>query len=66
MGKEKIQLYGKFYEVDHFKLISADHTSLPEDKRLNFDIWFNKKNSLILRVRYSRLGNWEYNVVNFE
>ena len=66
MGKEKIQLYGKFYEVDHFKLISADHTSLPEDKRLNFDIWFNKKNSLILRVRYSRLGNWEYKVVNFE
>ena len=66
MGKEKIQLYGKLHEVDHFKLISADHLSLPEDKRLNFDIWFDKKNSLILRVRYSRLGNWEYKVVNFE
>ena len=29
--------------------------SLPKDKRLNFDIWFNKKNSLILKVTYSTI-----------
>ena len=40
--------------------------SLPEDKKLNFDIWFNKKNSLILKVSYSMMGNWEYRVKNFE
>ena len=65
IGKEKIELYGKNYEVDHFKLTSKD-MSLPKDKRLNFDIWFNKKNSLILKVTYSRLGNWEYKVKKFE
>ena len=65
IGKEKIELYGKTYEVDHFKLTSKD-MSLPKDKRLNFDIWFNKKNSLILKVTYSRLGNWEYKVKKFE
>jgi len=65
MAKEKIEIYGKTYEVDHFKLTSKD-TSLPKDKRLNFDIWFDKKNSLILKVTYSRLGNWEYKVKNFE
>ena len=65
IGKEKIELYGKTYEVDHFKLTSKDMT-LPKDKRLNFDIWFDKKNSLILKVAYSRLGNWEYRVKNFE
>ena len=65
IGKEKIELYGKTYEVDHFKLTSKD-MSLPKDKRLNFDIWFDKKNSLILKVAYSRLGNWEYKVKNFE
>tara|TARA_B110000027_G_scaffold3940_1_gene3563 strand:+ start:640 stop:1320 length:681 start_codon:yes stop_codon:yes gene_type:complete len=65
IGKEKIELYGKTYEVDHFKLTSKDK-SLPENKRLNFDIWFDKKNSLILKVTYSRLGNWEYRVKNFE
>jgi len=65
VGKEKIELYGKYYDVEHFKLKSKD-MSLPEDKRLNFDIWFNKKNSLILKVSYSRMGNWEYRVKNFE
>ena len=65
IGKEKIELYGITYKVDHFKLTSQD-MSLPKDKRLNFDIWFNKKNSLILKVTYSRLGNWEYKVKNFE
>jgi len=65
IGKEKIELYGKTYEVDHFKLTSKD-MSLPEDKRLNFDVWFDKKNSLILKVTYSRLGNWEYKVKKFE
>jgi len=65
IGKEKIELYGKTYEVDHFKLTSKD-MSLPKDKRLNFDIWFDKKNSLILKVAYSRLGNWEYKVKNLK
>ena len=65
IGKEKIDLYGKTYEVDHFKLTSKDMT-IPKDKRLNFDIWFDKKNSLILKVAYSRLGNWEYKVKRFE
>ena len=65
VAKEKIELYGKTYDVDHFKLTSKD-MSLPKDKRLNFDIWFDKKNSLILKVTYSRLGNWEYKVKKFE
>jgi len=65
IGKEKIELYGTTYEVDHFKLTSKD-MSLPKDKRLNFDIWFDKKNSLILKVTYSRLGDWEYKVKNFK
>jgi hypothetical protein len=65
VGKEKLELYGKNYEVEHFKLTSKD-MSISKDKRLNFDIWFDKKNSLILKVTYSRLGNWEYRVKNFE
>jgi hypothetical protein len=65
VGKEKLELYGKSYEVDHFKLTSKDMT-IPKDKRLNFDIWLDKKNALILKVAYSRMGNWEYRVKNFE
>ena len=65
VGKEKIQQYGKTYEVDHFKLNSKD-MSLPKDKRLDFDIWFDKKNSMIIKVSYSRMGNWEYRLKNFK
>ncbi len=65
IGKKKIELYGKLYEVEHFKLTSKD-MSLPKDKRLNFDIWFDKKNALILKVAYSRMGNWEYRVKKFK
>ena len=65
IGKEKIEQYGQTYEVDHFKLNSKD-MSLPKDKRLDFDIWFDKKSSMIIRVSYSRMGNWEYRLKNFE
>ena len=65
VGKEKLKLYGKTYDVEHFKLTSKD-MSIPKNKRLDFDIWFDKKNALILKVTYSRFGNWEYRVKNFE
>jgi len=65
IGKEKIEQNGKTYEVDHFKLKSKD-MSLPKDKRLDFDIWFDKESSMIVRVSYSRMGNWEYRLKNFK
>jgi len=65
VGREKIKQYGKTYEVDHFKLNSKD-MSLPKEKRLDFDIWFDKKSSMIIRVSYSRMGDWEYRLKNLE
>ena len=65
VGKEKLELYGKTYDVEHFKIRSKD-MSIPKDKRLNFDIWFDKENTMILKVTYSRMGNWEYRVKNFK
>ena len=64
VGRKKIEQYGNTYEVDHFKLNSKD-MSLPDDKRLDFDIWFDKKSSMIIRVSYSKMGNWEYRLKNF-
>jgi hypothetical protein len=65
IGKEKINLYGKTYDTEHFKLNSKD-MSLPKDKRLDFQIWYDKKNNIIRKVTYSRMGNWEYRVKNVE
>jgi hypothetical protein len=65
VAKEKINLYGKSFEAERFKLTSKD-MDIPEDKKLNFDIWFDKKTGLILKVKYSRMGDWEYRLKNFE
>ena len=65
IGKENVTINGKEFETDHFKLTSKD-MSLPEDKRLNFDIWLDKKTSVIVKVTYERMGNWEYRLKNIE
>jgi len=64
IGKENITINGKKYETDHFKLTSKD-MSLPDDKKLNFDIWLDKKTSMIVKVAYERMGNWEYRLKDF-
>ena len=65
LAKEKIELYGKIIEVDHFKLTSKDE-NIPKDKRLDFDIWFDSESSMIVKVSYSRMGTWEYRLKNYE
>ena len=65
IGKEKIDLYGKTYEVDRFTIKSKDQ-SLPEDKKLNFDIWYDQKKAMILKISYSKMGDWEYRLKRFE
>jgi hypothetical protein len=65
IGKEKITLYDKIYEVDRFTLKSKN-MSLQEDKKLDFNIWYDRRNYSILKVSYSRMGNWEYRLKNIE
>lgn len=65
LGKEKIELYGNIIEVDRFKLTSKDMT-LPKNKRLDFDIWYDRKKAMIVKVAYSRLGSWEYRLKSYE
>ena len=63
--KENLTLNGKTIEADHFKLKSTDE-SLEEDKKLDFDIWYDSKNNTIVKVEYNRLGKWEYILKNIE
>jgi hypothetical protein len=65
IGKENIELYGKNYLVDHYKLKSKNQ-DLPNDKKLDFDIWLDKKNNLILKISYTKMGKWEYRLKSFE
>ena len=65
VGKENININNKEYLTEHFKLKSKDE-NLPDEKKLNFDIWYNPENNLIIKVSYSKMGNWEYRLKNFE
>ncbi len=65
VGKENIKLYGKNYFSEHYKLKSKNQ-DLPADKKLDFDIWLNTENNLILKVLYNRMGKWEYRLKNFK
>ena len=65
INKEKIEQYGKVYTVDRFTLKSKDMT-LPQDKRLDFNVWYDPKTAQIIRVSYSRMGNWEYRLKHSE
>ena len=65
VGKETIDLYEKSYLTDHFKLKSKND-SLPNNKKLDFDVWYDSKSNIILKVSYEKLGIWEYKVRFFE
>ena len=65
IAKEKINLYEKSYETEHFKLQSKN-PDLHSNKKLNFDIWLDKNTGLIVKVKYSRMGDWEYRLKSFE
>ena len=64
VGDENIIIYGKNYLAAHYKLKSKDE-NLPNDKKLDFDIWMDKENNLILKVAYKRMGDWEYRLKSY-
>ena len=64
VGDENINMYGKNYVAARYKLKSKND-GLPDNKKLNFDIWVDKKNNLILKVAYKRMGDWEYRLKSF-
>ena len=59
LGKKIIELNGKNYDALHFKFLSSDET-LPENKKLNTDIWYDAKTLIWLKARFVKQGNWEY------
>jgi len=65
LKKEMIELYGKSYEVLHFKLKSTNE-NLSKEKKLNFDIWLDPQKGLIVKIAYERMGKWEYKLKNVE
>ena len=62
---ENITINGKEYLTEHFNIKSNDE-SLSDEKKFEFDVWYNPENNLILKVTYNKMGNWEYRLRSFE
>ena len=63
-GKDEIEFNGKKIKLMQFKLKSTE--DLPDDKKLDFDIWLEPNKGIIFKVKYNRLGSWEYRLKNYE
>ena len=59
LGKKKIEINGKQYDALHFKFLSSDET-LPDNKKLNTDIWYDAETLVWLKAQFIKQGNWEY------
>ena len=59
LKRETIVIDDKNYKTLHYKLKSKDE-SLPDDKKLDFDVWLDSIEGFIVKVSYERLGKWEY------
>lgn len=59
LGKEKITIQNKEFDALKFNISSTDET-LPDDKKLDVDIWYEDKSFLWIKSSFQELGNWEY------
>ena len=59
IGKEQLIIDGKTFNTLHFNFKSSDET-LPDNKKLNTDIWYDAKTLIWLKARFVKQGNWEY------
>ena len=63
--KEIVIINDRSYDAIKFKLKSKNQ-DLPEDKKLDFDIWLDPKGGIIIKISYERMGKWEYILNNYE
>ena len=61
---DEVEYKNKKIKLSQFKLKSTE--DLPDDKKLDFDIWLEPNKGIIFKVKYNRLGNWEYRLKNYE
>ncbi len=65
LGKKQININDKTYEALHFKFLSSDET-LPDNKKLNTDIWYDANSLIWLKAQFIKQGNWEYRLKKVE
>ena len=64
LSKETLKIKNDNYITSKFKIIMRKN--IGDKKKEEFNIWLDDKSKIILKVAYSKFGNWEYIVKNVE
>ena len=65
LGKKKIKIGEKEFNTLHFNFKSSDE-SLPDNKRLNTDVWYDEKTYLWVKAAFDKTGHWEYRIKDYK
>ena len=64
LSEEKIKIEKKIYNTSRFKIVLKK--KIEDKKKEEFNIWLDDKSKIILKVSYSKFGDWEYIVKKIE
>ena len=64
LSKEILKINNLNYNTSKFKIVMKKN--IDDKKKEEFNVWLDEKSNIILKVSYSKFGNWEYIVKNIE
>ena len=64
LSKEILKIDKNIYETSKFKIIMKKN--IDNKKKEEFNVWLDDKSKIILKVSYSKFGDWEYIVKKIE
>ncbi len=64
LSKEILKIDNNNYNTSKFKIIMRKN--MDDKKKDEFNVWLDEKSKIILKVSYSKFGDWEYIVTNIE
>ena len=64
LSKEILKIKNNIYETSRFKIVLKKN--IADEKEEEFNVWLDNKSNIILKVSYSKFGNWEYIVKTIE
>ena len=65
IGKEQMSIDNKTFNTLHFNFKSSDE-SLPDNKKLNTDIWYDVNTFLWLKASFDKSGHREFRLKNYK
>ena len=64
LSKEILKINNYDYDANKFKIIMKKN--IDDKKKEEFNVWLDNKSKIILKVSYSKFGEWEYIIKNIE